>query len=62
MDGFIGTNGSSSLELRPMIELNEGELITLDLNELYQRVTYRNNTLIDFLARSSSTPRGLVVC
>nr|YP_010269530.1 RNA polymerase beta' subunit [Sphagnum junghuhnianum]UIG87285.1 RNA polymerase beta' subunit [Sphagnum junghuhnianum] len=49
-------------ELRPMIELNEGELITSDLNELYRRVIYRNNTLIDFLARSGSTPGGLVVC
>nr|QWW93011.1 RNA polymerase beta' subunit [Cyathodium smaragdinum] len=49
-------------ELRPMIELGEGELITSDLNELYRRVIYRNNTLIDFLARSGSTPGGLVVC
>nr|YP_010194376.1 RNA polymerase beta' subunit [Pallavicinia lyellii]QZZ24656.1 RNA polymerase beta' subunit [Pallavicinia lyellii]QZZ24740.1 RNA polymerase beta' subunit [Pallavicinia lyellii] len=49
-------------ELRPMIELGEGELITSDLNELYRRVIYRNNTLIDFLARSSSTPGGLIVC
>lgn len=49
-------------ELRPMIELGEGELITSDPNELYRRVIYRNNTLIDFLARSGSTPGGLVVC
>lgn len=49
-------------ELRPMIELGEGELITSDLNELYRRVIYRNNTLIDFYARSGSTPGGLVVC
>lgn len=49
-------------ELRPMIELGEGELITSDLNELYRRVIYRNNTLIDFSARSGSTPGGLVVC
>ena len=49
-------------ELRPMIELNEGELITSDLNELYRRVIYRNNTLLDFLARGDSTPGGLVVC
>nr|BDW46122.1 RNA polymerase subunit beta' [Marchantia emarginata subsp. cuneiloba] len=49
-------------ELRPMIELGEGELITSDLNELYRRVIYRNNTLLDFLARSGSTPGGLIVC
>nr|YP_009682229.1 RNA polymerase beta [Fissidens nobilis]QDQ38642.1 RNA polymerase beta [Fissidens nobilis] len=49
-------------ELRPMIELGEGELITSDLNELYRRVIYRNNTLIDFSAKSGSTPGGLVVC
>ncbi|KAG6540242.1 hypothetical protein Mapa_018368 [Marchantia paleacea] len=35
-------------ELRPMIELGEGELITSDLNELYRRVIYRNNTLLLF--------------
>nr|WIA68144.1 RNA polymerase beta' subunit [Pellia epiphylla]WIA68230.1 RNA polymerase beta' subunit [Pellia epiphylla]WIA68316.1 RNA polymerase beta' subunit [Pellia epiphylla] len=49
-------------ELRPMIELGGGELITSDLNELYRRVIYRNNTLLDFLARSGSTPGGLIVC
>lgn len=49
-------------ELRPMVELGEGESITSDLNELYRRVIYRNNTLIDFSARSGSTPGGLVVC
>nr|YP_009667712.1 RNA polymerase beta [Schistochila macrodonta]QCW58488.1 RNA polymerase beta [Schistochila macrodonta] len=49
-------------ELRPMIELGEGELITSDLNELYRRIIYRNNTLIDFQARSDSTPGGLIIC
>nr|QWW92338.1 RNA polymerase beta' subunit [Ptychanthus striatus] len=49
-------------ELRPMIELGEGELIMSDLNELYRRVIYRNNTLLDFLARSDSTPGGLIIC
>jgi DNA-directed RNA polymerase beta' subunit len=49
-------------ELRPIIELGEGELITSDLNELYRRIIYRNNTLLDFLARSDSTPGGLIVC
>ena len=49
-------------DLRPMLELGEGELITSDLNELYRRVIYRNNTLIDFSTRSNSTPGGLIVC
>nr|YP_010488522.1 RNA polymerase beta' subunit [Japanobotrychium lanuginosum]UAT96949.1 RNA polymerase beta' subunit [Japanobotrychium lanuginosum] len=49
-------------ELRPMIELFGGELITSDLNELYRRVIYRNNTLIDFLLRSEFAPEGLIVC
>lgn len=49
-------------ELRPMIELGEGESITSDLNELYRRIIYRNNTLLDFLARSDSTPGGLIIC
>uniref|UniRef100_A0AB39U2N9 DNA-directed RNA polymerase subunit beta' n=1 Tax=Ophioglossum hongii TaxID=3238578 RepID=A0AB39U2N9_9MONI len=49
-------------ELRPMIESFGGELITSDLNELYRRVIYRNNTLIDFLLRSEFTPEGLIVC
>jgi DNA-directed RNA polymerase subunit beta' len=45
-----------------MIELNEGELITSDLNELYRRVIDWSNNLIDFLARIGSTLGGLVVC
>nr|NP_683775.1 RNA polymerase beta' subunit [Chaetosphaeridium globosum]Q8MA11.1 RecName: Full=DNA-directed RNA polymerase subunit beta'; AltName: Full=PEP; AltName: Full=Plastid-encoded RNA polymerase subunit beta'; Short=RNA polymerase subunit beta' [Chaetosphaeridium globosum]AAM96567.1 beta' subunit of RNA polymerase [Chaetosphaeridium globosum] len=48
-------------ELRPMIEINQGELITSDLNELYRRVIYRNNTLIGFLNKSNSTPAGLII-
>nr|YP_010463797.1 RNA polymerase beta' subunit [Anemia phyllitidis]UUL71064.1 RNA polymerase beta' subunit [Anemia phyllitidis] len=49
-------------ELRPIVELYEGELITSDLNELYRKIIYRNNTLIDFLSESESTPEGLMVC
>nr|YP_009560115.1 RNA polymerase beta subunit [Vandenboschia speciosa]AZZ71240.1 RNA polymerase beta subunit [Vandenboschia speciosa] len=49
-------------ELRPIIELSEGELITSDFNELYRRIIYRNNTLIDFRSRSEFTPEGLIVC
>nr|YP_010716114.1 RNA polymerase beta' subunit [Crepidomanes latealatum]WDE75849.1 RNA polymerase beta' subunit [Crepidomanes latealatum] len=49
-------------ELRPIIELSEGELITSDFNELYRRIIYRNNTLVDFRSRSEFTPEGLIVC
>ena len=33
-----------------------------DINELYRRVIYRNNTLIDLLTTSRSTPGELVIC
>lgn len=49
-------------EPRPIIELSEGELITSDFNELYRKIIYRNNTLIDFPLRSEFTPEGLIVC
>nr|QUG10529.1 RNA polymerase beta' subunit [Hymenophyllum wrightii] len=49
-------------ESRPIIELSEGELITSDFNELYRKIIYRNNTLIDFPLRSEFTPEGLIVC
>lgn len=39
-------------ELRPIVELYEGELITSDLNELYRKIIHRNNTLIEFLSGS----------
>ncbi|KAH7443004.1 hypothetical protein KP509_02G012800, partial [Ceratopteris richardii] len=49
-------------ELRPIVELYEGELVTSDLNELYRKVIYRNNTLSEFLSGSEFTPEGLIVC
>nr|YP_008474554.1 RNA polymerase b'-subunit [Marsilea crenata]AGI51528.1 RNA polymerase b'-subunit [Marsilea crenata] len=49
-------------ELRPIVELYEGESITSDLNELYRKIIYRNNTLIEFLSGSGFTPEGLIVC
>lgn len=42
-------------ELRPIVELYEGELITSDLNELYRKIIHRNNTLIEFLSGSEFT-------
>nr|YP_011030789.1 RNA polymerase beta' subunit [Hiya brooksiae]WQT71167.1 RNA polymerase beta' subunit [Hiya brooksiae] len=49
-------------ELRPIVELYEGELVTPDLNELYRKVIHRNNTLVEFLSGSEFTPEGLIVC
>nr|AHA12830.1 RNA polymerase beta [Maranta leuconeura] len=49
-------------ELRPIIQIDGGKLMSSDINELYKRVIYRNNTLTDLLARSRSTPGELVMC
>nr|YP_009426851.1 RNA polymerase beta' subunit [Hymenasplenium unilaterale]ASU95527.1 RNA polymerase beta' subunit [Hymenasplenium unilaterale] len=49
-------------ELRPIVESYEGELVTSDLNELYRKVIYRNNTLAEFSSGSEFTPEGLIVC
>nr|YP_008964858.1 RNA polymerase beta' subunit [Schwalbea americana]CDJ38610.1 RNA polymerase beta' subunit [Schwalbea americana] len=48
-------------ELRPIIQLDGGKLMSSDINELYRRVIYRNNTLIDLLTTSRFTPEGLVM-
>nr|WKF50929.1 RNA polymerase beta' subunit [Iris vartanii] len=49
-------------ELRPIIQIDGGKLMSSDINELYRRVIYRNNTLIDLLATSGSIPGELVMC
>nr|YP_010391888.1 RNA polymerase beta' subunit [Arachis batizocoi]UPX06799.1 RNA polymerase beta' subunit [Arachis batizocoi]WBP64328.1 RNA polymerase beta' subunit [Arachis batizocoi] len=49
-------------ELRPIIQIDGGKLMSSDINELYRRVIYRNNTLIDLLTTSRSTPSELVMC
>nr|YP_009861881.1 RNA polymerase beta' subunit [Garcinia pedunculata]YP_010587127.1 RNA polymerase beta' subunit [Garcinia xanthochymus]QKD75898.1 RNA polymerase beta' subunit [Garcinia pedunculata]UZZ46083.1 RNA polymerase beta' subunit [Garcinia xanthochymus] len=49
-------------ELRPIIQINGGKLMSSDINELYRRVIYRNNTLTDLLTTSRSTPGELVMC
>nr|AUT83108.1 RNA polymerase beta' subunit [Campanula patula] len=49
-------------ELRPIIELDGGKLMSSDINELYRRVINRNNTLIDLLTTSRFTPRELIMC
>nr|UDZ61160.1 RNA polymerase beta subunit [Helanthium tenellum] len=48
-------------DLRPMIEIDGGQLMTSDINELYRRVIYRNNTLIDFLT-SRFAPEEMALC
>lgn len=49
-------------ELRPMIRLNDGDIISSDINELYRRIIFRNNCLIDFLEERTYTPEGVLVC
>nr|YP_009668644.1 RNA polymerase beta [Adenia mannii]QCW93399.1 RNA polymerase beta [Adenia mannii] len=49
-------------ELRPIIQIDGGKLMSSDINELYRRVIYRNNTLTDLLTISRSTPGDLVMC
>nr|YP_010388901.1 RNA polymerase beta' subunit [Limnophila sessiliflora]UPQ44136.1 RNA polymerase beta' subunit [Limnophila sessiliflora] len=49
-------------ELRPIIQIDGGKLMSSDINELYRRVIYRNNTLSDLLTTSRSTPGELVMC
>nr|YP_009427899.1 RNA polymerase beta' subunit [Kingdonia uniflora]ASV47775.1 RNA polymerase beta' subunit [Kingdonia uniflora] len=49
-------------ELRPIIQIDGGKPMSSDINELYRRVIYRNNTLTDLLTISRSTPGELVMC
>nr|AIJ28351.1 RNA polymerase beta [Trifolium semipilosum] len=48
-------------ELRPIIQIDGGKIMSSDINELYRRVIYRNNTLIDLLT-TSTTPGGFIMC
>nr|QUG10916.1 RNA polymerase beta' subunit [Codonopsis pilosula subsp. tangshen] len=49
-------------ELRPIIQIEGGKLMSSDINELYRRVIYRNNTLLELLTTSRFTPVELVMC
>lgn len=49
-------------ELRPIIQIDGGKLMSSDINELYRRVIYRNNTLRDLLTTSRFSPGELVMC
>nr|YP_010924239.1 RNA polymerase beta' subunit [Wunderlichia mirabilis]WKB10998.1 RNA polymerase beta' subunit [Wunderlichia mirabilis] len=48
-------------ELRPIIHIDEDKLVSSDINELYRRIIYRNNTLTDLLTTSRSTPEELIM-
>nr|YP_010475387.1 RNA polymerase beta' subunit [Corydalis incisa]UVH69674.1 RNA polymerase beta' subunit [Corydalis incisa]WDA92155.1 RNA polymerase beta' subunit [Corydalis incisa] len=47
-------------ELRPIIQIDGGKLMSSDINELYRRVIYRNITLTNLLKRS--TPGDSIMC
>ncbi|MBA0613593.1 hypothetical protein Godav_013991 [Gossypium davidsonii] len=49
-------------ELRLIIQIDWGKLMSSVINELYRRVIYRNNTFTDLLTTSRSTPGELVMC
>ncbi|CAN6458783.1 unnamed protein product [Victoria cruziana] len=49
-------------ELRPIIQIDGGKSMSSDINELYRRVIYQNNTLTDLLTTSRSMPGELVMC
>ncbi|KAH7516892.1 hypothetical protein FEM48_Zijuj09G0002600 [Ziziphus jujuba var. spinosa] len=48
-------------KLRPIIKIDRGELMSLDINELYRRVIYLNNTLINLLT-TRIYARGIIMC
>ncbi|KAJ1681646.1 hypothetical protein LUZ63_021174 [Rhynchospora breviuscula] len=48
-------------ELRPIIQIDGGKLISSDINELYRRVISRNNLLSNLLAPSISSDRDVVI-
>jgi DNA-directed RNA polymerase subunit beta' len=45
--------------LRPLVQLEGGQFVVSDLNELYRKLIYRNDRLANFLS-SSSTPSIIV--
>nr|ULQ68550.1 RNA polymerase beta' subunit [Xyris capensis] len=49
-------------ELRPIIQIDGGKLMSSDINELYRRVIFRNNSLKNLLRESRCAPSGLIIC
>nr|YP_010463884.1 RNA polymerase beta' subunit [Fedia cornucopiae]UUL71235.1 RNA polymerase beta' subunit [Fedia cornucopiae] len=48
-------------ELRPLIQVAGGRVMSSDINELYRRVIYRNNVLTKLLAKKIAAPGDLVI-
>nr|YP_009498802.1 RNA polymerase beta [Isoetes nuttallii]AWK92163.1 RNA polymerase beta [Isoetes nuttallii] len=49
-------------ELRPMVQLGEGKIISSDINELYRRIIFRNNSLSCLSEIRIFAPEGVLVC
>nr|GEU29925.1 RNA polymerase beta chain, chloroplastic [Tanacetum cinerariifolium] len=48
-------------KLRPIYHIDKDKLVTSDINEIYRRIIYRNNTLTDLLTKSIATPEELII-
>ncbi|KAF9618923.1 hypothetical protein IFM89_002918 [Coptis chinensis] len=69
---FIRTNENRTDSFVPILwfflrietdhSIDGGKLMSSDINELYRRVIYRNNTFTDLLTTSRSMPGELVMC
>ncbi|KAF3654006.1 DNA-directed RNA polymerase subunit beta [Capsicum annuum] len=57
----LGEEGHTGNECKDP-KIDGGKLMSLDINELYRRVIYWNNTLTDLLTTSRSTPGDLEIC
>ncbi|KAD7116986.1 hypothetical protein E3N88_04254 [Mikania micrantha] len=60
MDGFVSIPVLPP-ELRPIYHIDEDKLVTSDINEIYRRIIYRNNTLTDLLTISIATQEELII-
>nr|YP_009670701.1 RNA polymerase beta' subunit [Passiflora tenuiloba]QCX29977.1 RNA polymerase beta' subunit [Passiflora tenuiloba] len=51
-------------DLRPIIQIDGGKLISSDINELYRKVIFRNRTLTDLLTKNKSLlgDRDAIMC
>ncbi|KAB2016510.1 hypothetical protein ES319_D08G101700v1 [Gossypium barbadense] len=59
---FIQTNIELEWMVLCLLPIDGGKLMSSDINEIYRRVIYRNNTLTDLLITGRSTPGELVMC
>nr|YP_009500906.1 RNA polymerase beta [Passiflora auriculata]AXB37299.1 RNA polymerase beta [Passiflora auriculata] len=49
-------------DLRPIIQIDGGKLMSSDINELYRRVIDRNRTLTGLFTKSKSSSRDVLMC